>query len=187
MMKRKANEFLGFLKPVAAITLSLLVMTVATSSLTSPKAYARLPAPDPISTAEQFDAKCKKNFFGLVPWYKYIDQEFTNTITAPAASLYDGCAIKCFNLFTKTVPNECGRKSSDIPAVLLAVIDDLLRVAGMLAIAFVIVGAFKYVTSEGKPDDTAQAQSTIVNALMGLAMALIAIAFVSYIGNRLGG
>jgi len=127
--------------------------------------------------------KCKKTFFGLVPWYYYMDQEFQSDYKYGGSA----CDIKCFNLFNQSEYNECGQLHSDVPAVLLAVIDDLLRIAGMVAVAFVFVGAFQYTTSSGNPEQTAKARSTLINALAGLAVALVSVAFVSFIGNRLAG
>ncbi|MDB5169980.1 MAG: hypothetical protein JWN82_376 [Candidatus Saccharibacteria bacterium] len=117
----------------------------------------------------QFAATCKpSNFLGLVPWYKYL-------------KLDSQCNIKEFNL----LPGKAG-VGSDIPLILLAVIDDLLRLAGLIAVIFVIYGGVMYATSQGNPDQASKAQSTILNALVGLAIAIVAVAFVSFIGNRLG-
>jgi hypothetical protein len=134
-------------------------------------------------TAPTSDA-CKKDFLGLKPWFYYLNREFSSKSAPKAATT---CDIKCFNIFVQTTPNECGKTNSDIPGVLLAVIDDLLRLAGLIALAFIFVGAFKYVTSQGNPDDTASAQSTLVNAFTGLAISVVAVAFVSFIASRLGG
>jgi hypothetical protein len=51
----------------------------------------------------------------------------------------------------------------------------------------VIYAGFKYITSQGSPNETAQAQSTIIYALIGLAIAIIAVPTVSYLGDHLGG
>jgi len=108
-------------------------------------------------------------FFGLLPWYYYL----------PSSDLDAGtCSIRNFHLLGS---------GSDIPLVLLAIVDDLLRIAGVVAIAFVIVGAIRYTTSQGNPDDTAKAQSTVINALIGLALASIAVGIVSFLGSQLGG
>lgn len=104
-------------------------------------------------------------FFGLVPWYHYLNLSKSCDVTQ----------------FTVLGPH------SDILLILLAVIDDLLRVAGVVAVGFVIYAGIKYVTSQGSPDETSKAQSTLINALIGLAIAMIAIAFVSFIGHKLGG
>lgn len=114
------------------------------------------------------EGTCKSNaFFGLKPWYHYINDN----------AHFNGCDIKKFKIFP---PN------SDVPLVLLAVIDDLLRIGAIIALGFVIVGAIKYVTSQGQPEDTANAQSTIINALIGLIITIVAVGFVSFLGSRLG-
>lgn len=131
-------------------------------------------------------SQCNKGFFGLVPWYKYIRGEFKFT-EANLTPLNGGspCEIKCFNVFAKSQPNDCGQKGSDIPYVLLAIVDNLLRIAGIVSVAFIIVGAIRYITSQGNPEDTAGAQSTIINALVGLAVSIVAVAFISFIGNSI--
>ncbi len=138
-------------------------------SLAAPASQAAAATQDPV-------AHCRHTFLGLKPWYQYIGDEME----------YTTCDVKCFNVFTSDQANECGQKSSDIPPVLLAIADDLLRVAALVALGFILVGAFKYVGSQGNPDSTSQAQSTIINALLGLAISLTAVAIVSFIGNSIG-
>lgn len=75
---------------------------------------------------------------------------------------------------------------SDIPLVMLAVIEILLRIAALAAVAYVVFGGVKYVVSQGEPDKISEAKGTIINALAGLLIATFAVAFVAFIGNRLG-
>lgn len=132
-----------------------------------------------LSSSQAAVAHCKKDFFGLEPWYQYMGAELD-----PSGS----CEVKCFNVLEQPNGNDCGKNntSSDIPLILLAVVDDLLRVAGILAIAFIIYGAFEYVGSQGNSEVTGRAQSMIINALIGLVIAIIAVAAVSYVGNTIG-
>lgn len=111
------------------------------------------------------------DFLGLKAWYYYLPH-----------SDFDGCSIRNFTFIPVG-----GSDDTDLPLVLLAVIDDLLTIAGIVAIAFVIVGAFRYVTSQGNPEQTAKAQSTIINALIGTAIAITAAVFVNFLGKALGG
>jgi hypothetical protein len=111
-----------------------------------------------------FAANCEQPFFGLVPWYHYLNVNAGN------------CEVQNFNFL-----------GGDVALVLLAIVDDLLRVAGIVAIAFVVYGAIQYIASQGSPEATAKAQTTIINALIGMAIAITAIAFVSFLGNKLGG
>jgi hypothetical protein len=113
------------------------------------------------------DACVKGGFFGLVPWYKYRE-------TDPST-----CEIKDFIVLPD--PDH----ASSIPLVLLAIVDDLLRIAGLVAVAFVIYGAIKYTTSEGNPDQANSARHTVINALVGLVVAIMGVAFVSFVGNSL--
>lgn len=122
-----------------------------------------------LTLLQNFGAGCaEKTFFGLRPWYAYL------TTTAENG----GCTVK-FDLLP-----ENGR--SDLLLVLLVVIDDLLRVAGLVAIGFIIWGGVTYITSQGDPQQTQKAQQTINNALLGLAMCIMSIAVVTFIGSRVG-
>lgn len=116
----------------------------------------------------KFAIDCSEGgFLGLVPWFKYIKVE-------------SNCSIREFNVLPKD------GHASDIPFVLLAVIDNLIRLAGLIAVIFVVYGAIMYATSQGAPEQTSKAQSTIINALIGLVIAIIAVVFVNFIGKRLG-
>ena len=110
--------------------------------------------------------KTEPNFFGLVPWYHYLNVD-----------------AKCNVVNFSVLGNG---SNSDVPLILLAVVDDLLRVAGIVAVGFVIYGAIQYVVSQGEPDKTTKARMTIMNSLIGLAIALVAVGAVSYIGHKLG-
>lgn len=109
-----------------------------------------------------------KTFLGLLPWYHYLRM----------SSVDGACEVQNFHLL--------GANSS-ILLILLALIDDLLRVAGLLAVIFVIYAGIKYITSQGSPDKTAAAQRTIMNALIGLVIAVLSIQLVAFLGNQLAG
>jgi hypothetical protein len=105
-------------------------------------------------------------FFGLKPWYYYLET--------------DGkCNVTQFQVLPET-------GVSDFFLVALVIVDDLLRIAGFVAIGYIIYGGILYVTSQGSPDQTGKAQNTIINALIGLVIASIAVAAVSFIGSRIG-
>jgi len=104
-------------------------------------------------------------FFGIPPWYKYLDA---------AGKIGAGCQIKKLDL------------PADLTLVALGFLEILLRIAGIMAVAFVVWGGIQYVTSQGEPARTKAAQGTIINALIGLAVTVIAVALVSFIGNAVG-
>lgn len=174
----------------AMVLLCALVLGVAFISGQKASAVS-INAPTVVATAA--DACANKathgvGFFGLQPWYQFMPNELgvpavkvNGTVTVPA----DPCAVHCFNFFPQTNPNDCGQTASDIPGVLLAIVDDLLRVGGLVAVAFIIVGSFQYVASRGNSERTSQAQSTVINALTGLAVVLVAVGLVTFIGDKL--
>jgi hypothetical protein len=49
----------------------------------------------------------------------------------------------------------------------------------------VIYGSINFVMSRGEPDKTANARNTIINALLGLAIAVIAAATVNFIAGSI--
>ncbi|HSH17941.1 MAG TPA: hypothetical protein VK978_01020 [Candidatus Saccharimonadales bacterium] len=108
---------------------------------------------------------CKPEFFGIKPWYNYLQQD-------------NQCNIVNFQVLG-------GSAGSDFVLIALALIDALIRIAAFVAIGYIIYGGVLYVTSQGSPEQTGKAQNTILNALIGLVIAVMAIAFVSFLGNRL--
>lgn len=124
-----------------------------------------------------FAVTCDKTkLFGLlVPWYQYLN-------LAPNAST-NACTFTDFQ-------NPSGAGILDIHSplllIVLAVLDDLIRVAALVAVGYVIYGGIQYVTSQGSPDSTRRAQQTIINALIGVTLAILAAAIVGFIGNSLG-
>lgn len=125
------------------------------------------------SAADGQNYTCSKpTFFGLVPWYQYLDYK---PVVDNQKNTH--CEVQNFTVLGKT---------SGVLLILLAVIDDLLRVAGIVAVVFVIIGGFKFITSNGEPEQAASARKSIIFALVGLAIALIAVVLVSFIGNSLG-
>jgi Type IV secretion system pilin len=122
-------------------------------------------------------SQCQHDFFGLLPWYYYLpDKDFGVTIQGQTF----GCDINTNFTFISS-----GGTGGDLPLIGLAIVDDLLRIAGMVAVAFVIYGAIQFIGSQGSPDQTSKAQTTVINALIGLAIAMIAVVFVSFLGNSL--
>lgn len=118
----------------------------------------------------QFGALCRpgdstNNFFSLTPWYEYLEGET--------------------DAFGKCIPQVKLTESNDIWLILLAVIDSLLKIAALVAVGFVIYGGIQFVISQGEPDKTNAARNTIINALVGLVIAIIAAGLISFIGTRI--
>ncbi len=74
---------------------------------------------------------------------------------------------------------------NDVWLIVAAIIEILLRVAALVAVIFVIYGAVSYTISQGEPDKTSRAKSTIINALVGLAIAVTSAAIVAFIAKSI--
>jgi len=113
---------------------------------------------------EHFGAACPGgNFLFFPPWYKYLPSNGYD----PSGM----CTPKINGL-------------NDIWLVAAAVLEILLRVATLAAIGFIIFGSFEYITSQGEPDKTSKARSTIVNAAIGLVIAIMATAIINFVAGR---
>ena len=94
-------------------------------------------------------AKCTGNgFFGIEGWYKYL-------------------------------PGTCGNFDfnqygiGSVWLIIAGITDALLRITAIVAIVFFIFGAFKMVFSQGSAEQVKSARSTMVNAFIGLLIAVL--------------
>ena len=101
--------------------------------------------------------------FGIRPWYKGL----TTTVNGD-------CVID------KTKA-EGDKMPSFVWRIVLNITADLTVLIGYGAIIFVIWGGFKYIMSNGEPGKVAQAKSILTNAMIGLAVALLATVIVNTI------
>lgn len=104
------------------------------------------------------------SFFGFPHWWEYL-----NGATDPLG--------KCAPVFNFP---------KDTWAVGLAILDILLRLAGLVAVISIIIAGISYIAAAGSADKITAARKRIVNSLIGLAIAMIATGVVYFIGNRLG-
>jgi len=71
-------------------------------------------------------------------------------------------------------------RSGLIPAV-LNIVNGLLVVASIAASIYLVLGGIRYITSQGEEDQTEQAKSTILYALIGLIVIGLSAALVNFI------
>jgi ABC-type Fe3+ transport system permease subunit len=102
---------------------------------------------------------CHENFLGFFPtWYQY---------------LAGSCSSPQIHAL------------SDVWLIVAAIIEILLRIAGLAAVIFVMYGGFQYLTSQAEPDAVNKARQTIINALIGLAIAVLASVIVNFIAGTI--
>lgn len=120
-----------------------------------------------IEPLSYFAAACaEKLFFGLPVWYRYLNDGTRMAEVNGRCEFVDGFSFP-----------------GDLALVGLGVLDIVLRLAGLVAVGFVVWGGIQFITSQGDPEGVKQARQTIINALIGLVIALLATAAVAFIGS----
>lgn len=100
---------------------------------------------------------CDNSFLGIPSWHKHLDKTST-------------CDVEIDNL-------------NDIWSVALGILEILLRFSAYIAILFILWGAFDMMMSQGNPDRVSKARGTITNAVIGLVIAIMATAIVSFVAG----
>lgn len=73
---------------------------------------------------------------------------------------------------------------SDIYKIGAAILEMLLAGAGVLAVGFIIAGGIRFITSLGDPTGIKQARDMIINAVVGLVIAIMSTVIVSFIAGK---
>jgi len=128
--------------------------------------------PSPALAASGCDNSHDSGFLGFPTWYKYLTVKSEN----------GNCNIELPKEENDNSKTDIGVSASKI---LLAVFEIILRIGGLAAVSFVVYGGIQYVLSQGDPERTAGARKTIINALVGMAIAISAVAIVNLIGNNI--
>ncbi len=87
-------------------------------------------------------------------------------------------------------PVLCGHKGVNEETMAKEKVGKIINVVygliGVVAVIFVIIGGFKYMTSQGDPERLKNAKNTIMFSLIGLVVTLSAFAITAFILNALG-
>lgn len=80
--------------------------------------------------------------------------------------------------------NSGGSAKQDLPDVITTIINVMLFIAAALAVIMIIYGGIRYITAHGDEKQVKVAKDTIVYSVVGLIIAIIAYALVTFIFNR---
>lgn len=113
-----------------------------------------------VAVPQNASAACNERLLTFPTWYN---------------GLVDGnCEIK------KPAKSDNGL-SKFIWKIVLNIIDMLMQLVGYAAVVFLIIGGFRYITATGESAKMSAAKTTIMNAVIGLAIALASVAIVNAI------
>lgn len=109
-----------------------------------------------------------RGFFSLPTWYQYLE-------------LRHDPLGKC-----ELAPMTTEEFIKSLPLIAVAAVEILLRLAALVAIGYIIWGGIQYVIAQGEADRLKKARQTIINALIGLVIAMISTGLVAFVGTRIG-
>lgn len=115
------------------------------------------------------------------------------TLSTPLAAAPTASAINIFKPCTGTAASGSGvcpdatKAPSGNPIIntLKVVIDILSFVIGVAAVIILIVSGLRFVTNGGDPKGVAEARGGVINALIGIVIALLAQAIVAFVLDRI--
>ncbi|HSW79694.1 MAG TPA: hypothetical protein VLG47_02855 [Candidatus Saccharimonadales bacterium] len=108
------------------------------------------------------------SFLSFPPWYKYLNCT----------------SVKSTDGTNQSLQTPQLNSINDVWLIAAAVIELMLRLAALAAVGLVIWGGIQYTTSQGESDKTSKARGTILNAIIGLVIAIISAATVSFIAGK---
>ncbi len=73
--------------------------------------------------------------------------------------------------------------SSSLADLIKKIVDYFLFFAGMVAVVFIVVGGFWYVTSAGNEEQAEKGRTALINAIIGLIVVIMSFAIVTVISN----
>lgn len=75
--------------------------------------------------------------------------------------------------------------TGDLKTIFTTIVNILLFIIGAVAVIMIIVGAFRFVTSAGNSSSVTAAKNTILYAVVGLVVAILAFAIVNFVVGSL--
>lgn len=107
---------------------------------------------------------------------------FAGMIVAPLAPLAVGAApVDDIKGGVEAVGGEEGGGDAELTDGIQVLVNALLFLIGLVAVIMIIFGGFKYITSSGDAGKLESAKNTILYAVVGLLVAILAFAIVNFV------
>lgn len=84
-------------------------------------------------------------------------------------------------------PTPPGTAQGNLADVILRIINYVLAIVGVIALAVLVYGGFMYITSAGNEDQIESAKRIIINAIIGIVVIGVAAALVNFVVRGVGG
>lgn len=107
-----------------------------------------------------------------------------------AAGLFVPATAGAVNVFPQCTATStdavCKAKNDSVPSIIQVVVNTMLFILGAVSVIVIIIGGFMYVTSGGDSGGVTKAKNTILYAIIGLVVALLAFAIVNWVVGSVG-
>jgi hypothetical protein len=80
----------------------------------------------------------------------------------------------------------CFTRSCDLLSLFMLIIRDILQVIPIFSVVFIIIGGFQMVTSAGNEERLLKAKRTVIWAVLGLVVAMLAFSIIAIVRNFVG-
>ncbi len=67
--------------------------------------------------------------------------------------------------------------------LIIRIINIMLSIAAIIAVLFIIIGGFRYITSSGNEEQAEKGRGTLINAIIGLVIIILAYVIVGIVNN----
>jgi len=116
-----------------------------------------------VATPQTSYAKCSNHLLTFPAWYKGL--------------LNGDCEVKS--------PSSLGKDGlrKFIMVIAFNILEILLQAAAYVSAFLIIYGGFRSITDAGSPDSVVRARKTVINAVIGLVIALLSVAIVNLISG----
>lgn len=105
-------------------------------------------------------------------------------VAVPVAPVFaeacDASPVECAQKGTDSVSSQKGN-ADDLEKNIKTIVNVLLFILGAIAVVMIIIGGIRYTTSNGDASATKGAKDTILYAVIGLIVAILAYAIVNFI------
>lgn len=123
--------------------------------------------PAPVYAQSQNNNNCTSRFLTFPAWYRGLPRDAD-------------CGVRMME-------GGSGSTSGDNPisrtiwVIALNVVEIIIQLVGYVSVAFIIIGGWRYILSNGSADGNVRGRKTILNAVIGLILALSSVAIVNTI------
>ena len=129
------------------------------------------PAPS-VSAADNVGCVDQSSILTFPNWYRGVYQNITDATTGK---------VEC-QLFPSNDTNEI----NGVWVIVTNIVEIVIQIVGYVAVAFIIIGGFKYITSQGDAAGITKAKDTITRAIVGLVISIVSVLILNLVVGIFG-